>query len=236
MSAPRDDDEVNAASDGEGAVDAQIELLTSLKNPELNALVDAHKASSSAATAATAPVTTPAPSAAPLASAAAAIRAAASTAPGGAAAPSSSSTKASKHKALTIAMGGGHSLEEAEQLDASHRFWSTQPVPHMADRGGGEQHRPLEGPTADVRAEPSRLPAGFEWTVIDVTSDAQLLEMYKVRAHEVERAPALAGWVGGYKSWAAAHARALTSCPPRSPLSSPTPPPPPYHPHTASRK
>ena len=86
-------------------------------------------------------------------------------------------------------LGGGDALAAAAEIDASHRFWSTQPVPHMADRGDGAQHCPLEAPQ-EVRAEPYALPAGFEWTVVDVTSVEQLEEMYKVRGRRAPHARA----------------------------------------------
>ena len=63
---------------------------------------------------------------------------------------------------------------KAAEQDARHKFWSTQPVPRLAE--AVSQHGPIEPPrtVAEVRAAPYSLPAGFEWCTIDVTDEAQV--------------------------------------------------------------
>ena len=90
-------------------------------------------------------------------------------------------SRARKAEELSVAMGRG-SAGAAEELDKSHKFWSTQPVPRMASREAA-QHGPLEPlkGVEDVKKAPLPLPKGFEWCEIDIRDPAQLREMYTVR-------------------------------------------------------
>jgi len=84
-----------------------------------------------------------------------------------------------KHQDLAVAMGKAP-VELAEELDKSHKFWSTQPVPRMAEKV--VEHGPLEALRSpeDVQATPYELHPMFEWCEIDVQDEAQLSEMYEL--------------------------------------------------------
>ena len=120
----------------------------------------------------------PAASAPALAAAAASAAAAAAPAPLGA--------RARKAEVLNVAMGRGGSAAAAEELDKSHKFWSTQPVPRMAAPSAGapaQLHGPLEPLKSpeEVKDAPLPLPKSFEWCTLDVADPAQLSELYTVR-------------------------------------------------------
>ncbi|KAJ0411799.1 hypothetical protein ATCC90586_002952 [Pythium insidiosum] len=59
-----------------------------------------------------------------------------------------------------------------------HKFWKTQPVPAIDEFP--QEHGAIDAPktVADVRAEPYAMPAGFVWTDMDLTDDAQVREVY----------------------------------------------------------
>lgn len=66
-----------------------------------------------------------------------------------------------------------------------HKFWSTQPVPQMANEQDleslGDQGEPFEMKTVeDVQKSPYPLISSFEWSQIDVTSDSELEEVYRL--------------------------------------------------------
>lgn len=64
--------------------------------------------------------------------------------------------------------------------DKEHKFWNTQPVPNLNDTVS--EFGPID-PNVDVttvRQEPYNMPAGFEWSDIDVNDPAQLLELYNL--------------------------------------------------------
>lgn len=53
------------------------------------------------------------------------------------------------------------------------QFWKTQPV--LQSESDDVKEGPIEHKTVDeVRKEPGALPAGFEWSIIDVKNDAQV--------------------------------------------------------------
>ncbi|KAK8801663.1 hypothetical protein WA588_005949 [Blastocystis sp. NMH] len=60
-----------------------------------------------------------------------------------------------------------------------HKFWNTQPVPQ--DNGEG-QEGPIDAiKTPDeIRAEPYRLPPGFQWVDIDVNDEKDIEDVYKL--------------------------------------------------------
>ncbi|TMW62102.1 hypothetical protein Poli38472_009595 [Pythium oligandrum] len=58
------------------------------------------------------------------------------------------------------------------------KFWKTQPVPAIDEFPS--EHGPIDAPKTvdDVRKEPYAMPAGFEWSVVDFTDEAQANEVY----------------------------------------------------------
>ena len=59
----------------------------------------------------------------------------------------------------------------------AHKFWDTQPVPKL----GSEvfENCAIEvKQVSDVRQEPYNMPAGFEWCVLDMKSEAEAHEVY----------------------------------------------------------
>jgi len=80
---------------------------------------------------------------------------------------------------IAIAMGQG-GAEAASAADARHRFWATQPVRKFSERMDVEANGPIEAdtPPGEVRAEPYGLPAGFEWSDLDVGDPTVLSELY----------------------------------------------------------
>lgn len=69
-------------------------------------------------------------------------------------------------------------LQEMAPLYEKHKFWDTQPVPHLLE------HKELpEGPIedkklSDVKQTPLALPEGFEWSVIDLADNKIMEEVY----------------------------------------------------------
>jgi glycylpeptide N-tetradecanoyltransferase len=68
------------------------------------------------------------------------------------------------------------------------QFWKTQPVPQNLSQNataGSSSSQPaiVEGPidppktVADIRSEPLPLPAGYEWSMVDVLNDDELSEL-----------------------------------------------------------
>jgi len=58
-----------------------------------------------------------------------------------------------------------------------HKFWNTQPVVQLHQEP--TDYGPLEVKTVDeIRKEPYAMPAGFIWAPVDVSDDAQILEVY----------------------------------------------------------
>eukprot|EP00501_MAST-03F_sp_TOSAG23-6_P001886 GSMAST32.ASY1.ANO1.1964.1 assembled CDS len=68
-----------------------------------------------------------------------------------------------------------------------HKFWDTQPVPkHSAIIESDGAIDPEKKPE-DVRADPYPLPKGFEWSVIDPTSDAEIKEIWALQPPGYEK-------------------------------------------------
>jgi glycylpeptide N-tetradecanoyltransferase len=62
-----------------------------------------------------------------------------------------------------------------------HRFWDTQPVPKIGEKVVAlNKQVDVEKVVDDVRQSPYPLPAGFEWSHLDVKDDYQLGELYKL--------------------------------------------------------
>jgi glycylpeptide N-tetradecanoyltransferase len=55
-----------------------------------------------------------------------------------------------------------------------HKFWDTQPVPKMRERRPEEEKAGVieEKTIEDVSKDPQPLPAGFEWSTVDLSDDA----------------------------------------------------------------
>lgn len=67
--------------------------------------------------------------------------------------------------------------KQQESQGAAHKFWDTQPVPRLD--ATVTETGPLEKKTiAEVRQEPYNMPAGFEWSVVDITDTKQEDEVY----------------------------------------------------------
>ncbi|KAL0946633.1 hypothetical protein HGRIS_012830 [Hohenbuehelia grisea] len=60
-----------------------------------------------------------------------------------------------------------------------HKFWGTQPVPQPGDEQPAEDG-PIEPskPREEVRQEPYQLPKDFEWSILDLTEEKQIKEVY----------------------------------------------------------
>ena len=63
---------------------------------------------------------------------------------------------------------------------ADHKFWSTQPVPKMTDRGKQLVEGPIELPSSDVPTEGVPLLGDFEWVTMDLDDELQLKEVYQL--------------------------------------------------------
>lgn len=80
----------------------------------------------------------------------------------------------------TLGSSSGNSDEPKE-----HKFWNTQPVPHLDSKEElnrlGDEGKPYEMKTvADVPKEPYAMLEPFKWSQIDVKSDTQLEEVYRL--------------------------------------------------------
>ncbi|KIV77643.1 hypothetical protein PV11_09430 [Exophiala sideris] len=84
----------------------------------------------------------------------------------------------------------GLSLNGKNQKDmASYKFWATQPVPRLDEQSTAEKP---DGPIKEVIRElvpkdAAPLPEGYEWVELDLTSDAEVKEVYNLLSqHYVE--------------------------------------------------
>jgi len=69
-----------------------------------------------------------------------------------------------------------------QAADRKHDFWDTQPVPKISQElveSGPLQHQTVD----DIQKEPYKIPAGFEWSTIDIHNDAEADEMYQLLTH-----------------------------------------------------
>jgi len=85
-----------------------------------------------------------------------------------------------KQKAALEARGGNAAAEE-EQTE--HKFWDTQPMPHATSgadipEGAIVPNKPKE----ELRDTPYTMPAGFEWSNVDVSQKEQRDEVYELLA------------------------------------------------------
>lgn len=79
-------------------------------------------------------------------------------------------------------------FKKYKTLYEKHEFWDTQPVPKSNLGTGDDNEGEIEkGDLSKVRTEPYNLPAGFEWSDIDLENEEQLDEVYELlRDHYVE--------------------------------------------------
>ena len=65
-------------------------------------------------------------------------------------------------------------LEAAKNSTEDYKFWKTQPVRRLEDTTE-ETVGPIEAdkPVSEVQQTPYTLPNGFEWSVIDISTDEQ---------------------------------------------------------------
>mmetsp|Transcript_15164 Transcript_15164/g.20019 ORF Transcript_15164/g.20019 Transcript_15164/m.20019 type:complete len:499 (+) Transcript_15164:63-1559(+) len=69
--------------------------------------------------------------------------------------------------------------EKRNAKPKEHKFWNTQPVPH--EEVDINEFGPIEVPVYDeIRREPYNMPAGFEWSNVDVMDDGQIDEVYNL--------------------------------------------------------
>ena len=71
------------------------------------------------------------------------------------------------------------STKAAGAGDKAYKFWSTQPVPGLHEQP--TECGPIEVKTVDaIHPTPYPLPTGFEWSDVDMTDEAQSLEVYRL--------------------------------------------------------
>lgn len=87
----------------------------------------------------------------------------------------------------------GLTLNPKNQKDmASYKFWQTQPVPRLDEAGQSTSPAVPDGPIKEVIPEkvpkdPAPLPESYEWCVLDLTSPAEIKEVYTLLSnHYVE--------------------------------------------------
>lgn len=80
-----------------------------------------------------------------------------------------------QNAATTTNRSAPRSEEEAASRK-DWKFWQTQPVPSVGERISLDNNGPVEPnkPKEELMQEPYKLPDGFVWDEIDVTSDEQV--------------------------------------------------------------
>eukprot|EP01135_Chromosphaera_perkinsii_P012399 Nk52_evm10s2657 gene=Nk52_evmTU10s2657 len=73
-------------------------------------------------------------------------------------------------------VGSVKSAEEAIASNKEYKFWETQPVPQLG--GVVTDYGPIEPDNENIQQEPYNLPNGYEWCVIDIDKENELLELY----------------------------------------------------------
>ncbi|CDW71605.1 n-myristoyl transferase [Stylonychia lemnae] len=73
-------------------------------------------------------------------------------------------------------------IEKLKQLYSKHDFWDTQPVLTTAKQRGQElkEGEIVHKQIKDISNEPLPLPAGFEWSSIDLADEKQATEVYEL--------------------------------------------------------
>jgi glycylpeptide N-tetradecanoyltransferase len=85
----------------------------------------------------------------------------------------------------------GLTLNSKNQKDmASYKFWQTQPVPRLDENQQSSSTKPTlpDGPIKEVipskvPRDPAPLPDSYEWCVLDLTSPAEIKEVYTLLSH-----------------------------------------------------
>jgi glycylpeptide N-tetradecanoyltransferase len=73
-------------------------------------------------------------------------------------------------------------MSEEEDKAELHKFWSEQPILRPDDDSAFDGYIDPKIPVTAPPETPVSLPAGFTWSVIDITDDAQLQEVYNFLA------------------------------------------------------
>jgi glycylpeptide N-tetradecanoyltransferase len=71
---------------------------------------------------------------------------------------------------------------EPKTMD-QYKFWKTQPVPKFDESIDAEGPIDSSKTIADIPAEPSPLPTGFEWSTIDINKQEEVKEVYDLLYH-----------------------------------------------------
>ena len=92
--------------------------------------------------------------------------------------------KLSVQEIMTGLAAGGKNVKEM----GAYKFWQTQPVPRFDEEDQSFEEGPIRVQTVDdISKEPAPLVAGFEWSVVDLTSDEEIKEVYELlNGHYVE--------------------------------------------------
>jgi len=68
-----------------------------------------------------------------------------------------------------------HTLEEA--LQRKHKFWKTQPVPHLTEDINNSEAIEKDKSISEIKDTPYALPNGFEWSALDLNSQNDTNDM-----------------------------------------------------------
>lgn len=81
-------------------------------------------------------------------------------------------------QALKNALSAGWDANSKGQQQKEWKFWDTQPVPKLSDKVS--EVGKIEPDKEDVRKTPYSLQAEFEWDTLDLSSQSELEEVYKL--------------------------------------------------------
>ncbi|KAK7218050.1 hypothetical protein V2G26_006053 [Clonostachys chloroleuca] len=91
--------------------------------------------------------------------------------------------KMSLQEIMTGLAAGGKNVKDM----GAYKFWQTQPVPRFDEKEKFEDGPIRTQTVEDVSKEPAALVPGFEWVVVDLTSDEEIKEVYELlNGHYVE--------------------------------------------------
>lgn len=71
-------------------------------------------------------------------------------------------------------------FKEIQKLLQPHKFWDTQPVPKFKDQRSEEGPMITDQTLESVPEEPKALPAGFEWSNVNLMNDEEAEEVYSL--------------------------------------------------------
>eukprot|EP00400_MALV-I_sp_L67-5_P001116 gene1116-1085_t len=71
-------------------------------------------------------------------------------------------------------------IKQMEEMNKGHKFWGSQPVPQDFESLAIEESGPIDAneDVKLVKQDPTKLPAGFEWEVLDLESETVRNEIY----------------------------------------------------------